>query len=154
MVSAEVWGPVVWTFLHTLAAKLKEDSFPVIRADIVGLIKTVCHEIPCPNCQEHASEYMSKVYWDRIKCKKDLITMLWEFHNIVNMRLRKPLFSLEDCEARYQKAMTSRVFAAVVGALSHERQGVVGTLGSKVARRGAIAKISTYLTNNSAHFDP
>ena len=99
-----LWGPAVWFFFHTLAEKLKPDHFSSHRHGIFNIIKDVCSSLPCPSCATHAVEYMKKVNFDSIQTKDDLKHMLFNFHNDVNTRTKKTLFSYDELNSKYQDA--------------------------------------------------
>ena len=82
--SPSYWGPSTWVFMHTLAAKIKETSFPVIGPSLILVLIQICNNLPCPECAQHAKEFWSKVKTANIKTKDDLINLLFVFHNIVN----------------------------------------------------------------------
>jgi hypothetical protein len=154
MVAREVWGPVTWTFFHTLAAKVKPESFPAMRAELFELIRTACQNIPCPICQEHAGAYMTHVYWNKIVTKDDLALMLWEFHNIVNKRLGVAQMPYEDCAARYSRANPPVVFATYANISSQSSVGAVSTMVSKIRRRGVAHRAWDYLAAHKDDFAP
>jgi hypothetical protein len=84
--SPSTWGPPTWIFIHTLAEKIKEESFPIIGQHVIASIIKICNNLPCPECAQHAKEFWSKVNISTIKTKMDLVKVLFVFHNIVNKR--------------------------------------------------------------------
>ena len=84
--SPSTWGPPTWIFIHTLAAKVKPESFPIIGSQLINIIIRICYNLPCPECSQHAKEFWSKVKLANIKDKTDLINIIFIFHNIVNKR--------------------------------------------------------------------
>jgi hypothetical protein len=96
--SPNQWGPPTWIFLHTLAAKIKEDSFPIIGPNLILLIIQICYNLPCPECSQHARQFWAKVNTGNIKNKTDLINLLFVFHNMVNKRKRLPPFKYVDLQ--------------------------------------------------------
>jgi hypothetical protein len=89
------WGPPTWIFLHTLAEKVKETSFPLISQQLIKIIIQICNNLPCPECTTHAKVFWSNVNVATIQTKQDLINLLFIFHNNVNRRKRMPLFKHE-----------------------------------------------------------
>jgi hypothetical protein len=89
------WGPPTWIFMHTLAQKLKEEQFSAIGIPLILQLKNICYHLPCPDCTNHAKDFWSKVQIGNIKCKQDLVNLLFMFHNMVNSRKRQPLFKKE-----------------------------------------------------------
>lgn len=96
--SPSYWGPSTWTFMHTLAAKIKENMFHEIGTKLIITIINICNHLPCPECAQHSKEFWSKVKIQNIKNKTDLINILFVFHNIVNKRKRQLLFKKENLE--------------------------------------------------------
>ena len=80
------WGEPVWFFLHTISHKIKDDSFVQMRSDLLKYIYTICTNLPCPDCSNHAKTYLNGINFNNIKTKTDLQIMLFEFHNSVNAR--------------------------------------------------------------------
>ena len=96
------WGTITWIFLHTLAEKIQEDKFEKIRIDIINIIISICNNLPCPDCANHASQVLKVAYLSNIKTKKHLIEFLRQFHNIVNIKLKKKEFTREDIKEKYK----------------------------------------------------
>ena len=96
--SPSYWGPSTWVFMHTLAAKIKETSFPVIGPNLILVLIQICNNLPCPECAQHAKEFWSRVKTSNIKTKDDLINLLFVFHNTVNKRKQLPLFKYENIQ--------------------------------------------------------
>tara|TARA_Y100001980_G_C14513990_1_gene289359 strand:+ start:385 stop:840 length:456 start_codon:yes stop_codon:yes gene_type:complete len=96
------WGSITWIFLHTLAEKIKENEFEKIRIDVINIIILICNNLPCPDCAKHASEVLKVAYLSNIKSKKHLIEFLRQFHNIVNIKLKKNEFTREDIKDKYK----------------------------------------------------
>ena len=104
------WGEPIWYFFHTIAEKVKEDMFPIIRVELLANIYSICANLPCPKCTKHAMEYMSKVNFDSISTKEDLKIFLFNFHNEVNKRKDLPIFQLIELNAKYPTAKTLSIF--------------------------------------------
>ena len=47
--SPSTWGPPTWVFIHVLAAKVKEQNFPMIGHTLLSVIRQICYNLPCPN---------------------------------------------------------------------------------------------------------
>ena len=59
--SPSQWGPPTWLFLHTIAEKIKEDSYPTIGRQLINNIIHICGLLPCPECSTHAKKFWSNV---------------------------------------------------------------------------------------------
>jgi hypothetical protein len=91
---SKAWAVPTWLFLHTLAAHLPESQYQKIKGDVLFQIKNICAVLPCPDCAQHASDYMAGVKESHIPTKEALTIVLWKFHNTVNIRTNKPVFPL------------------------------------------------------------
>ena len=94
--SPSSWGPSTWMFIHTLASKIKETSFPLIGPNLILVLIQICNNLPCPECSQHAKHFWSKVKTANIKNKSDLINLLFVFHNMVNQRKQLRQFKYEN----------------------------------------------------------
>jgi len=91
------WGNPTWFFFHTLIEKIHPDHYSLIKNELLDNIKNICSILPCPDCANHATQYMKSIKQpppDKEGFKK----MLYIFHNSVNQRTRKPLFQYEAME--------------------------------------------------------
>lgn len=92
----QLWGPCTWIFFHTLVAHVNNNNSSIIHK-IIQAIKLICKHLPCPVCREHATETLNKYsLYQRIKTKEDLVKWVYEFHNIVNIKLNKPIFDYSN----------------------------------------------------------
>lgn len=103
--SPNQWGPPTWLFLHTLAEKVKEESFPIIGTQIILNIIQITNLLPCPECAKHAKEFWSNVTISNITSKTDLKNLLCFFHNTVNKRRKVPAFKYENLDFYSQKSI-------------------------------------------------
>lgn len=95
------WGAPTWALLHCIPEKVTNDTFVKYKDSIIKLIVTICSNLPCPNCSQHASEYMKKVNFIAIKTSDDLKKMLFVFHNSVNERKGYAQYSYDNMSDRY-----------------------------------------------------
>ena len=103
------WGPPTWFLFHTLAHKIRDEHFSKIKIELLTNIITICRNLPCPKCAEHATDYMSKINIGTIHTKDDLKNMLFKFHNDVNVRTGAPLFEYNDLQNKYNSAVTINI---------------------------------------------
>jgi len=102
------WGNAVWFLFHTLAEKLKDEYISELPI-LVSHITSICNNLPCPDCQKHASKTMELANKTAIaSSKNDLIDFLWRFHNDVNRRTKQAFFSKESLD-KYKTANTINV---------------------------------------------
>jgi hypothetical protein len=103
------WGEPTWFFFHTIAYKIKDEHFTTIKTELLQNIYSICKNLPCPICSEHATEYMNKINFNNIRTKNDLKMLFFNFHNEVNKKKNYPIFELEKVDEKYSKAVTINI---------------------------------------------
>ena len=124
MASKDVWGPATWTLFHTLAEKVKEDNFNEMLPDLLTMIKRICMNLPCPDCSAHAVQIMSKVTPNQFTSKESLKIFLFHFHNSVNVRTGKPVFTVEELNSKYSRANTFVIIPYFIKVFSYRNTNV------------------------------
>jgi hypothetical protein len=100
--SNKEWGNITWKLFHSLAAQIKEDKFDEVKNELINIIIKTCKNLPCPFCSEHASnKVLKRAYTQNIKTKLHFIEFLRQLHNIVNLKLQKKTYSMEEINAMY-----------------------------------------------------
>lgn len=93
-----VWGPIVWSAIHSLSIHIKDISFPSMKIELINIIYRICSNLPCPSCAAHATSLLKRYrIKERVKTKQDLIRILCVIHNDVNKRLKKPIMKVDEC---------------------------------------------------------
>ena len=98
------WGEPTWFLFHTLAEKIKDTDFIIFRTDILNIILSIASNLPCPDCANHAKEYLNKINFNAIQTKTQFKECMFQFHNMVNAKKGMPLFKREDLDAKYSTA--------------------------------------------------
>lgn len=124
MASKDIWGPSTWTLFHTLSEKVKEENFNEILPDFLVMIKRICMNLPCPDCSAHAVQVMSKVSANQFTSKESLKMFLFHFHNSVNVRTGKPVFTVEELNAKYARANTFVIIPYFIKVFSYRNTNV------------------------------
>ena len=104
------WGEPTWFLFHTLSVKIREEEFVRIKDDLLNMIYSICINLPCPICSDHAKEYFKTVNFKAIQSKPQLIDFFHQFHNMVNKRKNVELFPRDQVEEKYGKAITQNIF--------------------------------------------
>jgi hypothetical protein len=102
------WGKPTWFLFHTLAEKVIDSRFLEIRAGLLDSIYSICLNLPCPKCAEHAMTHLNSINFNTIRTKEDIKLLLFDFHNLVNSRKGQPIFKYEDLE-KYKTAITKNI---------------------------------------------
>ena len=91
--SKKEWGNITWILFHSIAECIQEDNFQLVKQPIIELITIICSNLPCPDCSQHATSLLKQSLIQNISCKLHLKEFLRQFHNKVNIRLNKPIFT-------------------------------------------------------------
>jgi hypothetical protein len=148
--SPSYWGPSTWVFMHTLAAKIKEDSFPLISPNLILVLIQICSNLPCPECSQHAKQFWSKVKTSNIKNKIDLINLLFVFHNMVNKRKQTNPFKYENLKYYETKNVieTYNVFSK-----NFNTRGNMNLINESFHRNMMLSSLRNWLMLNINHFE-
>lgn len=107
--SKKDWGNISWILMHSLAQKVTENKFINCKQILIRIIFDICSNLPCPDCREHAIKLLKTSNIHKISNKKQLISFLCEFHNIVNKKLKKPTKRIEEVEKQYSTAKLNMI---------------------------------------------
>ena len=147
------WGAPTWYFLHTVAEKIHENEFDLIRSDLLNVISMIVSNLPCPLCSDHGKIYLKSVNFDNIRVKEDLKKMLFEFHNLVNSRKNYASFSYDDLSVKYKTAITLNVFQNFMMHFS-KKSGNIRLISEDLHRQSMLNNIRNFLHTNLKKFDP
>lgn len=147
-----LWGAPTWYFFHTIASKIKTESFEEHKTQVLQIITNVCNNLPCPSCAEHATRYIQGMNANTIKCKDDLIKFLFIFHNNVNERKRKPEFSYNDLIEKYKNANLINITNHFLYYFKMEHHSV-RMIADGMHRKRSAANIQKWLQENIHIFE-
>jgi len=103
-----LWGEPTWFLFHTLAEKIKDEYFDGLKGKLFSFIKQICNNLPCPECAQHATQYINGVNFDAIRNKNQLKILLHTFHNTVNNIKGYDKFDYTDID-KYNNAITINI---------------------------------------------
>lgn len=147
------WGQPTWFLFHTLAQKVKVDTFPYIRKDLLDLISKICNNLPCPDCANHATQYLQGINFNTIQTKEDLQVMLYNFHNIVNKKKGFELFLYQELEPKYSAANTARIIQYFMQFF--EQQNYSMRVGTTTFNRNIVVReVKRWFADNIQYFEP
>lgn len=150
IMSPSYWGPSTWIFMHTLAANIKEGSFPIIGQSLILVLIQICANLPCPECTQHAKQFWSKVKTSNIKTKDDLINLLFVFHNMVNKRKQLQQFKYENLNLYLSKnvVQTYNLFSR-----NFNTRGNMNLIGDSFRRDIMLSSLRSWMMANLVHFN-
>lgn len=148
----KTWGPYIWYMLHSMAEKVKTTSFYIVKNELLEHIFNICVNLPCPSCSTHSREYLQKVDFKKIKTKEDLRLMLLNFHNNVNLRLRKPVFSHQQLNDKYKSVNFNNVINNFF-IFFEDKHKTVNMLSNDMYTQRVSNNIRNWLSKNYHHFE-
>tara|TARA_B100001741_G_C16129064_1_gene403654 strand:- start:120 stop:581 length:462 start_codon:yes stop_codon:yes gene_type:complete len=98
------WGNTIWYLFHTLIHNVDSEKFINVVKDFEYVIKNVTANLPCPECAKEATDIIKKLNFSNITKKDELKLLLFNFHNKINLKLKKNTFDLSDLDNKYEKA--------------------------------------------------
>ena len=147
-----IWGEPTWFFLHTIAEKVKPQSFAIVRVDLLKHIYNVCTNLPCPYCAKHAKMHLDSINFNRISSKDELKMMLYTFHNIVNVKKNYPIFPIDELDAKYSLANTRKIFTHFVIHFN-DTYRAPGMIADDLFRKQLSKTLVEWFNQNNIHFD-
>jgi hypothetical protein len=148
------WGEPIWTMFHAMAQKVNQAEFSRLRTEIIDFIRTVCHNLPCPECTAHATEYISKINWNAVLAKDDLINVLYVFHNVVNQRKGVPAFPKEMLTQTYGSKNMHEVCRIFMYHFEDRKtRGPTSAIATKFHRLRIASNMKSWINRNIQHFN-
>lgn len=149
--SKMVWGKHVWLFLHGISQKVKPEYFHSIKGELIYYIKLVCANLPCPDCSNHATQYLNKLDVNKIVTREDLVLYMYTFHNDVNIKKGYPLFKIQELEV-YKKSNLKNMYQNFTYYFK-ENYHVVKLMSENMHRIRTANRIEKWLNQNTHCFE-
>jgi hypothetical protein len=153
MVAKSVWGPAIWYLFHTLSFKIKPIHFNEIKDQLLDHFVSICNNLPCPECTEHAKQELKHLDKSKITNKKELCMYFIHFHNKVNVRTKKKIFTFDEFISKYKNSVTRNVIANFFIVLSKSDHNIK-LMTNSFHRSTAIVDLKKWLNVNGSKFNP
>ena len=153
MVAKSVWGPAIWYLFHTLSFKIKAVHFHEIKDELLGHFISICNNLPCPECTEHAQQEIKHLDKSKITNKKELCMYFIYFHNKVNVRTKKKIFTFDEFVLKYKNSVTRNVIANFFIVLSKSDHNVK-LMTNSFYKSAVIINLKKWLNVNASKFNP
>lgn len=147
------WGKPIWFFFHTIAEKVRNESFHLVKNDLLNIIYKVCANLPCPMCANHAVDYMNKINFNAIQTKEQLKDLLFVFHNSVNLRKNFPIFMRKDLDEKYSRANTINIIQNFLNTFQQKTMNM-HMIATNMHRTNVAHDIKVWFNNNIHNFYP
>jgi hypothetical protein len=150
MATKKEWGNATWYLFHTLSYKMKDEYFDELKDDFLNMCSRICSNLPCPDCSEHASAIMRNLNRGNIKTKKDLQMFFFDFHNSVNKRVKKPVFT-ESSMFMYRNAITKNIVFNYISTMSKKYHNIK-LITNSFHRDSTMNDFKKWISHNSNKF--
>lgn len=145
------WGPIIWTLLHCIACKIKEEHFETEKLHLLKTISGICSNLPCPSCAMHATSIIQKYINTSVKTKNDLIKLILMLHNVVNRKLKKDIIYTMDDLSTYDNKVFRDVLVEYYIMMRTQKYSQKMMLNN-FHRDTFLKKFYNYFTNNLSKF--
>jgi hypothetical protein len=147
------WGEPTWYLFHTLSVKIKDTEFANMRVDLLNNIYTICINLPCPDCANHAKLYLDNINFNAIQTKEDFKKLMHAFHNDVNKRKGYPYFPYEQIDEKYSLAITNNIIVTFMHHFS-DRNRSIKLLATDLHRSRLCISLKEWFNQNINNFHP
>ena len=140
------WGPPTWLFMHSFIQLMSDDLYTQNITKIIQFIKSICSLLPCPDCKVHAVVYTKNLNPRLVPTKEHMAYYLFKFHNDVNKRTGKPIFTNFK---QYETAKLQVIFKNFDNAFN---RGTNRNFAQSLARKELVKKIRDFINSNNNKF--
>ena len=141
------WGEPIWNMFHVMAHKIMPEHFFRMRTEVFEMIRAVCYNLPCPDCANHARNYIGKINFNSITKPEHLKELFFMFHNTVNGRKHFPVFPRDKLDAQYEP-MDIRTVVSVFLMHFRDKHKSVRMLADDLFRTKLANKIEKWFAEN------
>jgi hypothetical protein len=99
------WGPPLWFFLHTMSHNFPENPTPEIKAMYRDFFVSLGHVLPCKHCRDSYQAITRDLDLNVFKSRRSLSRWVYDLHNTINLKLRKPCGPSYGAVARSYEAL-------------------------------------------------
>jgi hypothetical protein len=96
-IDPKIFGPGTWITTHVYALVCEQAGRKIDYREFSSYLYRMIHALPCGKCRRHAVKYL-----DRHPLDKFIFNWTVDFHNAVNLRLKKPLMTYEEARGIYE----------------------------------------------------
>jgi hypothetical protein len=146
------WGEPTWFLFHTLAHKIKDEQFQQIRIELLKLIASICANLPCPICAEHADHFIKSNPYYSIQSKQGLKDFLFKFHNEVNVRKGFEIFDYSNLDTKYNSANTINIINNFMHFFK-DKSHSIRMIANDMHRGRLMTQLNSWFNANIQYFD-
>jgi uncharacterized protein YbaR (Trm112 family) len=98
-----IWGPGLWELIHTVTYNYSTTTMTETKKkQYINFFTKLGDILPCPHCKEHYVSYLNKYpIQNNINSYDSITKWVNNLHNIVNSKLKKKVYTLNESKAKY-----------------------------------------------------
>ena len=96
-----IWGPKLWDTMHLFSYNYKEKPSKELMDSAWNFFISMGMLIPCAECQDHYKKFVSR-FTPMVNSRDELIEWVLSFHNAVNQRKEKRLWSRQELDQKFE----------------------------------------------------
>jgi hypothetical protein len=108
MVLTYAWGARYWDAMLLAAMGYNDQPTSDQQKAMADWLTNTMQILPCPGCSQHAIAYVAK-HPPKVESKTVLIEWIVEFHNFVNVSLKKPTMTVPEAMAALIKRLAQEL---------------------------------------------
>ena len=94
------WGPSAWNTLHVVAHTYPKIPTSEHRKQTHEFLHLFAIHLPCPSCRDHFMDLLDEEIptpkSEHFDSRENMVKFMNDIHNVVNVRLGKRVFTLEE----------------------------------------------------------
>lgn len=145
------WGEPTWILLHTMAEKVNENMFSQIRVELLNTIYSICANLPCPDCADHATAYLNGINFRTIQTKEQLKYMLYTFHNTVNANKGVELFPITNLDKYAQLNLINVIYTFIP--VFQDKSKSIRMIANDFHRTRMVGQLKIWFNTYISYFD-
>ena len=112
--------------------------------------KLICSIIPCPDCRYHSTKLLNQINASKIINKITLQNLIFDFHNIVNKKLKKKIYAKDILEI-YKTKDLNQVLTTFFNNL-RKKSSIKNEMMIFRNKNNVLNNFSNFLMNNKDKF--
>ena len=105
----ECWGPSFWNVMHVVSHTFSKNPSEAERAELRQLFTLLISSVPCTTCKQDALSYLeAHMDDDCFRSRETVVEFMNDFHNYVNEKLGKRVYSLDEHYYVYRRVVRRR----------------------------------------------
>lgn len=103
-----IWGPGVWTFLHSVSLNYPTKPSNMDKNKIYNFLESLGKVLPCKYCRQNYKRHITEMPV-RLESRKDFFEWTVDLHNAVNKQEDKSTMTYKEVLDKYEKIYNKKL---------------------------------------------